>query len=305
MKRHYISILFILSSIIMSAQQDSVLLFPDGAPGLKASHLEEVVTYNKIQRVGQVISPTLYTYLPENMTEATPAVVICPGGGYHIVSIESEGHNLARWFQERGVAAFVLKYRIPLEASFDNKESVALQDVQQSFKYLHNNAKLFNIDKKKIGVMGFSAGGHLAASASVHYDKPLVDEKAKYLRPAFSLLIYPVITFDGEFTHKGSRKNLIGPTWTKEKEVYYSCEKQVTKSTPPTYLIHAKDDKAVPYHNSELYKEALDAHGVDNKLVLLETGGHGFGLVPGKATNYWVDSLADWMREMSFMPASN
>lgn len=296
-KRLFTTLSLTLISIMMFAQMDSVFLYSEGVPGLKDTSIQEskVANDDGLLRWRNVVSPTITAYIPESADKKTPAVVICPGGGYGIVSIESEGYNVAEWLQERGVAAFVLKYRLPNDAAFVDKKIVPLQDVQQSFKYIIEHAKEYNIDTKNIGVMGFSAGGHLAGTASVLYKDPLVDVKAKYLRPAFSVLVYPVITFTDKFPHKGTRKNLIGPEWTEEEELYYSCEKQVDKKTPPTFLLHAKDDKTVPYQNSVIYKEALDAYGVDNIMVLLEKGGHGFGVQPKKATNIWLDDLEAWL----------
>lgn len=284
-------------SVSMMAQSDSLFLFPEGAPGLKENDLVEQDTQNKdgLSRLHGITEPCFFPMLPEGATEKTPAIVICPGGGYSIVSIDSEGFNVGKWFQERGVAAFVLKYRLPRDEAFENKSIVPLQDVQQAFKLIREHADVYNVDTKNIGIIGFSAGGHLAASASVLYKEPLVDVKPKYLRPAFSVLVYPVMSFTDEVTHKGSRKNLIGPKWSRELQDYYSCEKQVDKKTPPAFLIHAKDDRAVPIKNSQLYKAALDANGVDNKLVLLEKGGHGFGIKPGKASNVWLEYLEEWL----------
>lgn len=303
MKRIASLIYLSLMTLMMLAQTDSIFLYPEGVPGLKETDTKEAKVDNKdgLLRWKDVVNPVVFPFIPAGATAKTPAVVICPGGGYWIVSIESEGFNVARWFQEHGIAAFVLKYRLPNDKAFDDKKIVPLQDVQQTFKYIINNADKYNVDAATIGVIGFSAGGHLAGTASVLYKDPLVDMKAKQLRPAFSILIYPVITFTDEFPHKGTRKNLIGPEWTEDEALYYSCEKQVDKLTPPTFLLHAKDDRTVPYENSVLYKEALDAQDVPNKLVLLETGGHGFGVQPNRATNVWLDDLEIWLRDIDLI----
>lgn len=303
MKRILIFLYLFLMSTWIIAQVEPILLYPDGVPGVKPHEIEEYQpeVQGGVQRYVDVTNPTIYPFIPEGADSKTPAVVICPGGGYHLVSIESEGFNVARWFQERGVAAFVLKYRMPLEAAFEDKSIAPLQDVQQSFKYIIDHAKMYNVDKKNIGVMGFSAGGHLAATASVHYKDPLVNAKVKQLRPAFSILIYPVVTFTDEKCHKGSRMRLIGPEWTKEREDYYSCEKQVDAETPPTFILHAKDDRTVPYQNSVMYKESLDLNAVSNKLVLIEKGGHGFGFRPNKPTNVWLQYLEEWLKEMALV----
>lgn len=300
-----ISLFFLLfcATLMLKAQIETVTLFPDGAPGVKTHQVVEhnVGRKDGLQRIKGITKPEMYVFLPQGADGETPAVVICPGGGYSIVSIESEGYNIARWFQERGVAAFVLKYRLPIDEVFERKEEVALQDVQQSFNYIKTHAKRLNVDESKVGVMGFSAGGHLAACASVLYKTPLINASVEGLRPAFSILIYPVITFQDEYTHKGSRNNLIGKECNAEMKDYYSCEKQVDKNTPMTFLLHSKDDKAVPCQNSILYKEALDSHGVKSRLVILETGGHGFGFRPNAVTNVWTESLDTWLQEVGLV----
>lgn len=287
----------------MIAQIDSFPLFPDVVPYLKDGHDQESIAYNQAgsKLLQDVIDPVLYPYIPTYTGKNSPCVIICPGGGYKVVSIVSEGHNIAQWFQERGIAAFVLKYRIPDSRSFDHKERVPLQDVQQAMTHVREHAESYHIDKHNVGVMGFSAGGHLAATAALLYKKSLVVVGAELLRPDFSILIYPVITFTESCVHEGSRQNLIGPSWTPEEELYYSCEKQVDKSTPPTFLLHAKDDKSVPYANSVMYKEALDNQGVANRLVLIDEGGHGFGILPNSSTNYWIEHLKTWLLEMNIL----
>ena len=285
------------------AHADSVFLYPDGGPGEKLHEIEEYQPEapGGVQRCVDVTNPAIYPFIPEGMEGETPAVVICPGGGYCLVSIETEGFNVARWFQVQGIAAFVLKYRLPNDKAFEDKSIVALQDVQQSFKHIIEHAKMYNVDKNNIGVMGFSAGGHLAATASVHYKNPLVNAKVKQLRPAFSILIYPVVTFTDEKCHQGSRMRLIGPEWTKDQEDYYSCEKQIDVETPPTFLLHAKDDRTVSFQNSVMYKEALDEKAVSNKLFLIEKGGHAFGVIPNSPTNVWLQYLEEWLKEMGLV----
>lgn len=283
--------------------QEVISLYPEGVPGLLDTTNRE---FNRelpdgLLRLAKVTQPSMSVYLPENVDEKTPAVLICPGGGYGIVSMTSEGYNVAEYLQAHGVAAFVLKYRLPDAEVFEDKSIVPLQDVQKALVLMRANADKYFINKKQIGIMGFSAGGHLAASASVLYKTPLVDAKAKHLRPAFSLLIYPVISFQDGVTHKGTRNNLIGPKWTNDEVDYYSCEKQVDKKTPPAFLLHAKDDRAVPYKNSELYKAALDEYGVENKVVLFDKGGHGFGLQPERETNRWIEEAMQWMKTMGII----
>jgi len=297
MKHQLTLTLFTFLCFSLFAQNDSVFLFPEGVPGLKPNTLLEEDSPNAegFSRLIGVTEPCFFPMLPAGAKGKTPAVVICPGGGYHRLSMDSEGFNMGRWFQERGIAAFVLKYRLPREDAFENKSIVPLQDVQQCFKLIREQADRYHIDPKNIGIVGFSAGGHLAASASVLYHQPLVDEKAKNLRPSFSILVYPVITFSDKLTHLGTRQNLIGPEWTEEEQAAYSCELHVDKKTPKTFLIHAIDDKTVPIQNSERYQEALERNGVAHRFVKCAQGGHGFGVKPGAKTNVWLQDLEDWL----------
>ncbi len=305
MRKSLILTLILFLSVNAFAQTDSVLLWPDGAPGLLPDHQKVENWYtgrDGMKRVGNVTAPMIYPFIPEGATENTPAVIICPGGGYRICSMTAEGFNEAKWFNERGIAAFVVKYRLPNNA-FADKKIVPLQDVQKAFMYVHENAEKYNIKTDCIGVMGFSAGGHLAASTSTLYKTPLVyGGSPELLRPAFSILVYPVITFNENLTHKGSRDNLIGLKLDPAMVNYYSTELQIDSMTPPAFLIHAKDDHAVPYENSMLYHSALRKNGVSSTLVFLEKGGHGFGYKPKSPYNFWLENLEAWLKAQNILP---
>lgn len=255
---------------------------------------ENTTNQNGVLWVTGVTKPTLRYYAPSRSNTGA-AVIICPGGGYAGLAISHEGYDVAKKFSEMGVSAFVLKYRLPDDRIMVDKKIGPLQDAQQAIKYVRENARKYHINSQKIGIMGFSAGGHLASTASTHFNDVMIDNKeGTSVRPDFSILIYPVITF-GEFTHKGSRDNLIGPNPDKELIDFYSNEKQVTPQTPVTFMVQANDDNAVPVMNILNYIKALNAAGVKNEAHIYPAGGHGFGLNNRTVKDKWFDRLTNWM----------
>jgi len=229
-----------------------------------------------------------------------PCVIICPGGGYAILAAGHEGSDLANYFNSIGVNAIVLKYRIPNAENQIDKSIAPLQDAQQAMLLARTNAENWGIDKNKIGVMGFSAGGHLAASLATHYNDVKIENPSKIsLRPDFQLLIYPVISFGPE-GHEGSRINLIGNTndeKTKKAIDYFSNEKQITKDTPPAFLVHSKDDDAVPVAGAIHYYDNLIAHKVPAEIYLYEKGGHGYGMKNATSEILWTSLMKTWMQK--------
>lgn len=224
-----------------------------------------------------------------------PCVVICPGGGYGILASQHEGTDVAKYFNSIGVHAVVLKYRIPSSANQLDKKYAPLQDAQQAMSLIRKNAKQWNVDPAKVGIMGFSAGGHLASSLATHYnDKQIKTEKS--LRPDFQILIYPVITF-GKFTHMGSRNNLLGRDTSSQFIDYFSNELHVDSNTPKAFLVHAKNDDAVPIENAWMYKNALEKAGVPVQLFEFEKGGHGFGMVNSTSDVAWPTLLTKWLKQ--------
>lgn len=237
-----------------------------------------------------VSHPTITAYFPKNANGT--AVIICPGGGYKGLSIASEGADIAQRLSALGVTAFVLKYRIPQENIMQDKSIAPLQDLQQAINLVRERSAAWSIQTNKIGVMGFSAGGHLAASGAVHYnDAKLTSLIGKNLRPDFQILVYPVISFTEKLAHKGSRMNLLGKASQNEID-YFSNEKHVTKATPPAFIVHAADDKRVNVFNSVTYFTALQNKAVASQLLILPTGGHGFGL---KNSYNWFNNLHEWL----------
>ena len=229
-----------------------------------------------------------------------PCVIICPGGSYAILAAGHEGSDVAKYFNSIGVNALVLKYRIPNAENQIDKSIAPLQDAQQAMLLARTNADSWGIDKNKIGIMGFSAGGHLAASLATHYNDVKIDNPTKVsLRPDFQILIYPVISFGPE-GHEGSRINLMGNAndeKTKKAIDYFSNEKQITKDTPPAFLVHSKDDDAVPVANAIYYYDNLIAHKVSAELYLYEKGGHGYGMKNTTSEILWTSVMKTWMQK--------
>lgn len=302
MKKHFLlMVLFLLSTPTFSQQREVINLW-SGIP----LYLTDTVNHEKselgsdnIVRVSNVSYPTLEYWKPEKPNGT--AVIICPGGGYVRLAITSEGEYVAKWFTERGISAFILKYRLPDDARMNSKEIVPLSDAQQAINYLRSNAEKFDIDTNRIGIMGFSAGGHLAASASVHFNDSFIKERDQSLRPDFSILIYPVITMQNDFTHHGSKKALIGENANDSLARYFSNELNVTDKTPPTFIMHATDDKAVPVENSLKYYDALKRNNVNAALHIFQKGKHGFTMKNKFLDEQWFYLLEKWLTENNFM----
>ena len=242
----------------------------------------------------KVSRPSLTMYLPDNNKATGAAVVVCPGGGYGVLMMQTEGADIARYFQQHGVAAFVLKYRLPSDATMQDKSTGPLQDAQEAIKMVRLHAREWHIDTARVGIMGFSAGGHLASTASTHFLNAVTGNKENInLRPAFSLLVYPVISMTDSLGHKGSRNSLLGKNPSPEKVKLYSNELQVTAQTPPAFLIHAADDNVVDVDNSIAYFEALRHHKVPAELHIYPKGNHGFVLhIP---VDDWMSLCMNWM----------
>lgn len=287
----------------LALSQDIVKLWPDDAipnaiAGAQLTEKSETDA-NGILRISNVSVPTLTVFLPPKEKATGAAVMICPGGGYGILAASHEGSDIAKWFNEMGVAAFVLKYRLPNPAIMTNQQEVPLLDAMQGMTLIRQSASRYNIDPNKIGVMGFSAGGHLASTLATHYDKgPKASEQAK---PNFAILLYPVVTF-GEKAHAGSRNNLLGKlAASPELVAYYSNELQVSSKTPPTFLVHAEDDKAVPVENSISFYLACLKSGIPAEMHLYPTGGHGFGMRTAKfgSLNMWPEACRAWLTNLT------
>jgi acetyl esterase/lipase len=248
--------------------------------------------------IDKVSRPSLTIFLPPKEKATGAAVIICPGGGYTNLAAGHEGSDVAARFNQSGIAAFVLKYRIPDDHTMINKETGPLQDAQRALLVVRSRAGEWGIDPKRIGIMGFSAGGHLASTAGTHFKKNLIANPNHIsLRPDFMILIYPVISFTKPIVHAGSEQNLLGEQASPEKIKEYSNEMQVTDQTPPAFLVHAKDDDVVPYANSIVFADALKKHHVPAEVYLYERGGHGFGMHNKTSNQSWMDLCIQWLNK--------
>jgi acetyl esterase/lipase len=286
--------LFMTASFV-NAQQ-TFPLYPDKIPNAKPTPDEEKTVTDNITRVSNISRPTISVF-PADKSKATgTAVIIFPGGGYWINAIQHEGIDVAKKFNEMGITAFVVKYRIPNDATMENREIGPLQDAQQAIKLVRQRASEWGIKPDRIGIMGFSAGGHLASTAGTHFKTSVLPDPGNAnFRPDFMILIYPVISFDESIGHMGSRDQLIGKQPSPEKAKLYSNEFQVTPETPPTFLVHASDDEVVKADNSIRFYEALLKNKVAAELHIYQKGGHGFGLVNKTTDDQWFERLKNWM----------
>jgi len=270
---------------------------------IKAEYKEErIVGDDGRIKFSKVSTPTLEIYLPPAQTNTGAAVLIIPGGGYSGIAYSHEGIDIAKEFNAFGVAAFVLKYRLPSDKIMSDKSIGPLQDAQQAIKTIRTRSAEWKIDASRVGILGFSAGGHLASTAGTQFSKPVIDNKENVnLRPDFMVLVYPVISLSDSLMHKGSRDNLLGPNPTPENIRKFSSDLQVTPQTPPTLLVHAGDDKGVKVGNSISFYEALIRNGVPAEMHLYPTGGHGFGQVPGRTPDRWTDRVQHWLKAINIV----
>lgn len=266
----------------------------------------------QIEILRGVITPTLTVYLPDPARATGTAVIICPGGGYSILATSHEGYDMAKKFNEAGIAAFVLKYRLPRKEIMQDKRIGPLQDAQRAIQLVRENAKQWNINPNKIGILGSSAGGHLASTAGTHFEKAYIDNPNNTsLRPDFLILNYPVISFSDSLTHQGSRMNLIGNPdvavkgstkfqelgMTKEDVVLFSNELQVTSKTPPTFITAPLTDDVVPVGNTFAFVAALQQNKVPVETFIYEKGPHGFGMHNPTAKEQWFDACLRWIKK--------
>ena len=295
--------LIFMAMALADFAQTTIPLYSNEIPNSKVAPDEELTEQRDgITIVSKISKPTLTIFLPAKGKANGTAVVICPGGGYGINAISHEGTDVAKKFNEMGVAAFVVKYRIPNDATMLNREIGPLQDVQQAIKTVRQRAKEWNVEVNRIGIMGFSSGGHLASTAGTHFETAVIPDAGTIsLRPDFMILIYPVISFNDKITHMGSRDNLIGKQPSPEKITEYSNELQVTTKTPPTFLVHASDDEAVNANNSVDFYKSLLKYKVPAELHIYQKGGHGFGMNNKTTDDQWMDRCKNWMKASGFL----
>lgn len=296
-----LSVFFIFLFIIMQTSHAQTIPLYKEVPNSKSAtnYREKADTgADGIIRISKVSLPQLQIFEVEKSETPTPAVIICPGGGYAILAWNLEGIDVAKMLQSWGICAVVLKYRLPSEEIMKDKSIGPLQDAQQALEYVRENATALNVDPKKVGIMGFSAGGHLASTASTHFDTSVIDNKNNIsLRPDFSILAYPVISFSDSIGHIGSRNNLLGKNPSREKINWFSSDKQVTKNTPPAFLVLAANDDAVNPENSIRYFEALRKYNIPAEIHIFQNGGHGFGM----RKNNWMPLLKEWLKNNHYL----
>jgi acetyl esterase/lipase len=287
------------------AQEIVLPLWPAGkVPNYQKTAETERWDTGETIHVRLVQSPDITVYMPSKRNATGQAVIICPGGGYGVLAYNWEGSDVARLLNAKGITAIVLKYRLPNSKSNITPHLSPLADAKRAIRTVRANAAKWNIKKDRVGIMGFSAGGHLASTLATHFDSgspTSADSIERHSsRPDFAVLVYPVISMSKSIMHAGSRNNLIGTAPDSSLSNLYSNELRVTKETPPTFLIHATDDKAVPVENSLLFYQALKDNSIPVEMHIYPTGGHGFGLAIGRGyLETWTDRLVDWMRGLN------
>jgi acetyl esterase/lipase len=283
----------------LSFSQTTIKLWPDGVPG--SINCADYSERSNSSQVDRVTNPELQIYLPAEESTAGTAMLICPGGAYSVLAWEHEGTTIARWLNEQGIAAFVLKYRLPSDKIMKDKNIGPLQDAQQAIRLIRADAGKWHISPSKIGVMGFSAGGHLAATLSTLYNKKVYNANEVSARPDFTILVYPLISFDPVITHHDSKLNLLGANPDTAAVTLFSADKQVNANTPPAFIVHAADDDCVPVKNSLLYFQALQEHKVPSEIHIYQKGGHGFGLNGTGTVTEWGKDCLLWMKENGWL----
>lgn len=274
----------------LAAQEGKTeLLWPNGAPDAAGTEDKD--------------KPTLITYLPEAEQATGTGIIICPGGGYGGLAIGHEAHDIAKWLNRHGIAAFICDYR---HRGNGYGHPAPMQDAQRAIRIVRARADEFQLDSSKIGVIGFSAGGHLASTVSTHFDAGRADDpdpiKRVSCRPDFAILCYPVIAFDEPYTHRGSQKNLLGENADPELLKMLSNEKQVTQDNPPTFLWHTGEDAGVPAENSVQFYLALKSKNVPAELHIYQKGRHGVGLAADiDGTSDWPAACVRWLTVNDFL----
>lgn len=298
MKKIKIVVVLTLLLSFSAKAQEIINLYPGSVPNSKANVREENSPAGQQDMIRRVVKPTLEIYLPEKDKATGAAVVICAGGGYSVIVYKGEGVTTAKEMAKNGIAAFVLKYRLPDDSIEIDKKIAPLQDAQQAIKVVRENASKWGIDPGKVGIMGFSAGGHLASTEATHFKTTLIENSNNTsLRPDFQIVVYPVISMQDNLTHKDSRNKLLGRNPTKDVIDQFSNELQVDENTPPAYITQAADDKVVDVDNSIQYFEMLRHHNVSVEMHIYPKGGHGF--VFGRKG--WMEPLFRWMKDLKII----
>ncbi len=309
--KNFLPCIFILSILTcmnsLPAQPIHVILWPSSPPGSipNPSFVQDTVyTETGLPRVRHVTEPDIEIYLPPGREGTVPAVIICPGGGYVRLAMGHEGTEVAEWLNQIGAAGIVLKYRLPSDTIMKNKSIGPLQDMLQAIRIVRRRSAEWRIDPGRIGVMGFSAGGHLAGSASTLYKLPTDDTTSA--RPDFSILIYGALSMESGPAHGGSREKLLGEDPDPALVKMFSAEENVTAETPPAFIVHSENDPSVPVASSIAYFTALKKCAVPAELHIYERGGHGYGLAKkGGTESGWPEACRRWMVERGILRIRN
>jgi len=304
LKTTLILIAFLSTAYLSSGQDYTLPLYQGKIPNSKSTGQKEKIEKKDIVLISNVQDPDIAVYLPSKRFATGQAVVICPGGGYWVLAYDLEGTDVAKYLNSIGVAGIVLKYRLPTSGNTIEPHKAPLMDAQRAIRLVRSNAKAWSIDSTKIGIMGFSAGGHLASTLGTHFDlgdknsTDVVEQKS--CRPDFMILMYPVITFNAEWSHTGSREALLGKNPDKALISYYSNELQVQDNTPTAFIVQADNDTGVPVENSLLIYRALRKKKIPAELHILSEGEHGFGLaVNNEHVASWTNSLRLWLKGLN------
>ena len=286
-KLFFAAIFFMLISFGAKSQPIELPVWSKGAPN--SNEIPNIPKMVNGKSIPMDLDAKIFVYLPESKS-ATAAIVVCPGGGYSGLAMSHEGHEVAKWLNAQGVAAIILKYRMP-----NGHHQVPLSDAQQALRMVRENAAKWNINKNKVGISGFSAGGHLASTVATHFTDSLT-------RPDFAVLFYPVISADTTISHRGSFNNLLGKNPAKALYQLYSNELQVSPRTPPTLLFHSDDDRGVPVQNSIEFYLALKHNKVPATMYIFPVGGHGWGM---KETftyhQQWQELMVLWLKGINIL----
>jgi len=290
--------LFLAATSIAQTVQEMPLYKGKVPNSIAAANAENLTFRDNVLRIAKVSVPSITMFKPAQPNGK--AVIICPGGGYAILAFDKEGTRMAEEFSKWGVTAFVLKYRLPDDVTMIDKSLAPLQDAQQAIRLVRNNAAAWGINPGQIGIMGFSAGGHVAATAATHFNMKADagNSDTTSVRPDFAILLYPVISFDSTITHKGSRNSLVGANASAATIALFSNELQVTKNTSPSFLVHAGDDGGVPVENSVRFYQACIKNKVPVEMHLYPKGGHGFGMNNKTTDDNWLERLKNWMNRL-------
>lgn len=296
-------LIIIFLEMNLQAQDRTIPVWESKIPGEIIVDYEEQEIYkdNELQSTSRVVVPTITLFTPKEIEPNGTSVIIFPGGGYSHLSMNKEGKKVAKWLNSLGITAFLLKYRMPSDLNMRDKTIGPLQDAQEAVRMVRRNAKKWNLDSNKIGVIGFSAGGHLAATLSTNFSEityESIDNTSA--RPDFTILIYPVISMQKEIAHKGSKEKLLGINPSEKLTKKFSCDLNVNADTPKTFIVHATDDQSVPVENSINYYLALKNNKIQCELHLYEKGGHGFGLGLIDTSKNWTQDCENWIQNNGY-----